>query len=597
MGSLLAHAEAGERVYVLSAINWDPSKISPRLQSWPKVLFRRVPELPVSGVITSGGAWLWLGDNAEAGNRWTLQLDNEQTEAFRQIFLRQFWHRAVDEAWTGGHRPTFRPARERPFDVPELPRTAPVRLVSADASLDLDEPGALVHRTGGEPPAGPLRRLWIPPGGSHHDQLARLVRGGAEVVWANRGLPDIALGAQRGVMLIPGSGGRLRIELNRDQAAAAARILEEPGVWRFETDVRLGDHALGDTQLRPSGAVAAHPVQPEQIINLGHVQAALLRSVADEIPTSWPPPAPLSLSVRYQWIVVPPRLPAHTEEDGLVKKWRQLDELWAKRLAKVRDALRGTENERGRLGRAFSRLVGAMLGFERTEGSLREDLARLEVQKPSVAGMQGAGQLLERLARLEEEAQRLRGNLEDAEHKALEADERDTQEAAWRKRLDEARRTLPDRRTALASAQDRRAELDSELDNTVSALKSADQAAKKDLKVRRAKLVDDCDRLDKSIQRLDQEVADLVQREAEPFVFKPPAIAAKRSLPDGARFVPAASTPSPANLVPDEALPAVGRLRNLRGQRYLVIETWEELAPGEESAARLKARLVAPEDA
>ena len=49
--------------------------------------------------------------------------------------------------------------------------------------------------------------------------------------------------------------------------------------------------------------------------------------------------------------------------------------------------------------------------------------------------------------------------------------------------------------------------------------------------------------------------------------------------------------------VPEDALPEVGALRVVKGQRYLVIETWEELDRGEQEASRLSAKLVAQEDA
>jgi hypothetical protein len=41
----------------------------------------------------------------------------------------------------------------------------------------------------------------------------------------------------------------------------------------------------------------------------------------------------------------------------------------------------------------------------------------------------------------------------------------------------------------------------------------------------------------------------------------------------------------------------VGSLRSHKGQRYLVIQTWEQLAAGEQTASRLAAKLVAPENA
>lgn len=596
--ALLAHAEAGERVYVLSASGWDPRAAHARLRSSPRVLLRRVPQLAVSGILTSLGAWLWVGDRGGADARWRLRLDDEQAEALRQSFLRLFWHAAIDEAWTGAQPPVFRPARERRFEVPEPSSRAPIRIVHADAVLDLDAPAELVHLAGGEPPSGSPRRLWLPPSGSHHDRLASLVRGGAEVRWIDRGLPDVAIGAQRGVMLLPGAGGqRWRIALNREQAGATAALLEQPGAWRFEINVRLGDHAAGVTRVQPSGAVAAEPVQPEQVIDAGSVQAALLSSVAGERPASWPPPAALSLSIRYRWTVLPPRLPARTEEDGIVKKWRQLDDRWAKRRAQAQAELTGMARERERLGQRYKQLTSALLGFARTESHLCAALATLAARTPSAAGPSSAGEVLGELARIEEEARGLQRALEVAEREAQVAEAREAQEAAWRRSVEEARQTLLDRRTALSGAQAQWTELEAALEGIAAALGSADPDAKKDLEARRAKLSDERKRLDKRIPGLEHEVAELARREAKPFDFKPPSAPAKLPPATAAPYVPAASALPHALAVPEEALPAVGQLRGLHGQRYLVVETWEELAAGEAAAARLKAQLVAPEDA
>jgi hypothetical protein len=58
-----------------------------------------------------------------------------------------------------------------------------------------------------------------------------------------------------------------------------------------------------------------------------------------------------------------------------------------------------------------------------------------------------------------------------------------------------------------------------------------------------------------------------------------------------------ASSARPAANVPDEALPEAGTLRSHKGQRYLVVQTWDQLAAGEQTASRLAAKLVAPENA
>ena len=61
--------------------------------------------------------------------------------------------------------------------------------------------------------------------------------------------------------------------------------------------------------------------------------------------------------------------------------------------------------------------------------------------------------------------------------------------------------------------------------------------------------------------------------------------------------MPAAPSARPPSLIPEDALPEVGELRSHKGQRYLVIDTWEQLSEGERAAHRLNATLVAPEHA
>lgn len=345
------------------------------------------------------------------------------------------------------------------------------------------------------------------------------------------------------------------------------------------------------------GEAAARGIEPEQGIDVPEVAAGTLRGVAEAKPASVPAPQPLALSARYRWNVAPPRLPLGADEDPLVGRWRKLDEDWASRLGRIRDALQAADGDRGRIGRAFSRLVSAMLGFERTQSGLLAQVASMEAQHPSAAGPGGAPALLSRLAAIEEQATKLQGDLEEAERKAREDEERDKQDLAWRSRVDSANRDLPARRTALSDAEGKRPDISGELSSIESALKSADKKERKDLHAQQRKLSDDLARLNKEIGRLRAEVGDLEQRIAEPFEFRPPSSPTVRPAQRGGRFVPPASTSRPASAVPDEALPEVGALRNHRGQRYLAIQTWEELTAGEQAATRLSAKLVAPENA
>ncbi|MEZ4384152.1 MAG: hypothetical protein R3A79_22655, partial [Nannocystaceae bacterium] len=231
----------------------------------------------------------------------------------------------------------------------------------------------------------------------------------------------------------------------------------------------------------------------------------------------------------------------------------------------------------------------------RTRSGLLAEVAKLEAQALSTAGPDGAPQLLLQLRALEERAGVLQADVAEAERRGREDEAREKQETEWKARVTAAKSDLRDRQQALAEAQARRGPIEEALKTTEDALKSADKKDKKDLNARRRKLSDDIQRVKKDVTRLEGEIAALEQRIAETFEFRPPAPRGRRSQP-GRRFVPPASKERPPAQVPDEALPEVGALRSHKGARYLVIHAWEELAAGEKTAARLSAKLVAPED-
>jgi hypothetical protein len=418
-----------------------------------------------------------------------------------------------------------------------------------------------------------------------------------EVLWADRGLPDLQVSGDAGEVLLPGTRGRLRVRLTAQQAPEVVRLLEAPPEWRFHTKVRLGDADHRHAQFWLAGEAAARGLEAEVLVELPDVLSTSLREVPVTAPATVPPAPPLALAVRYQWTVVPPRVPSGAEDDALVARWRKLDEAWTARLARCREALVAAEGDRGRIGRAFSRLVSAMLGFERTHGGLLARVDALDQLRPSAAGPTGAPALFAQLEEIEDAARKLQADLEEAEGKAREDEEREKQRAAWQSRVDAANRDLPDRRTSLATAESLRDTNAEELHVIAEGLKSADKEAKKDLMARHRKFSDDLQRKEKDVTRLSSEVAALEQQAAERFEFRPPPAPIGRPAPSGGRFVPSASSARPALKVPGDALPEVGSLRFQKGQRYLVLQTWDTLDIGEQTAARLAAKLVAPENA
>lgn len=610
---LLHAADAGARVYVLAPPGWGESSADPGLAGRRKasVLVRRVPEVPVSGVLGGGAAYLWLGPSRTGPAPWRLGLDASQTAALRQVFLRLFWHHAIDEAWTGAAGLAFRAVGEGPFDVPEPTRTAPVLLLPGKPQLDASMRGALVNLTAGEPPESGPKQLWFVPSGEHHPRLTGLLRSGCEIVAGALALPDLCITSGAGRLLLPGERGRLAIDLNAAQAADLGRVLVGEPTWRFGAQVRLGDHA-GQRGVRfwLAGAAAAEQLQDDQTLAIGDLHADSLRATLTLRPGSWPAPQPLALRARFSWRAMPPRLGAGSTEDPLIARWRELDGEHAARITRVRDDLTVTEHDRGRVGKAFARLMGAMLGFKRTQTELERTLDELGRACPSAAGPRRAPDLLERVAQVEARVRELWGNLADQERKAALEDERNRQELEWKMAVESARREVETRKRDLAAAQQRRPELVAELaalevqpkhpdpkhpDPKQPDPKQPDPKQQRDLLARKKRGADELVTLDKKIQRLAAELATHEQRRDAPFVFKPPTDAGPRAPQSGARFVPAAPVTRSPDPVPAEALPEVGALRVHKRQRYLVIERWEDLAAGEPVAVRLQARLVAPE--
>jgi hypothetical protein len=310
-----------------------------------------------------------------------------------------------------------------------------------------------------------------------------------------------------------------------------------------------------------------------------------------------PEAQPLALTVRYEWTVIPPRVPNGAEEDALISRWRKLDEDWNHRIARVRVVLLAVEVDNGRIRLAFPQLVSAMLGFTRTHSELLAHVTSLELRKLSDEGPISAPTMLMQLAAVEEQAKQLQTHIEEAERKAREDEERQRQQDTWQRRIDAANRDIPERRIELTAVEAQQVSIADALQTTKDDLESAEQEDRKDLKARKKKLSDDLDRANKKIKQLSGLITSLEQQAAQPFAFRPTQTTTGRPSQPGGRFVPPSSATPPAPQVPDEALPKVGSLRSQKNQRYLVIQTWEELAIGEQAASRLSAKLVAPESA
>jgi len=609
--ALLTHGRAGARVYVLAPAGWEPRDGA--VTGCSKVLVRRLPEVPATGVQIGSDTHLWIGADPGGVVPWCLRLGADQASAFRQVFLRLFWHEATDEAFSGGKHLSFREVGARPFDVPELTDNAPVRLISSADRLTPVPNGGLTHLTTSVPSEGQPSHLWLTPSGDHHGALTTLIRGGAQVRWRDQSLPDLTVDGSSGVALLPGIKRRLHIELTCEQAADARALLRQDGSWNFQESIRLGDHAHDGAKIWLKDAATAQSVKVEQTIAMSEVQAMELRATPSTTPSSWPDPQPLALTTRYRWTVIPPRVPSGARDDALVGRWDKVDKDWAGRLSDVRSLLETAEGNQGRIGRTFSRLVSAMMGFERTQSSLLGETKEMQqCLSPSEAG--DASAMFIRLEGIEEQTKKLTSDLEQAEHKVREDEEREKQEQAWRQEVEAARAALPEYQVDLDEAETKLIDLDRvaeelEAESEGVGLKSKEmkmasktakeviKKAKRNLHTRHLKLKDERTRQGGTVRRLKDQNDALLKTVSKSFTFRPPTQPRIHAKSSDKRFVPTASTPRHSNSLPDEALPEVGNLRSCKGKRYLVIESWEDLELGEQAAIRLNAMLVAPEDA
>lgn len=577
---LLKAADQGRRVYLMVPPGWGKADPGLAARTQATVLVRRAPGLELTGLWVGGEASLWLGEQPTSAPAWSLRLEKEQAEAFRFLFLHLFWHQAQDEAWTGGPL-QFRPVGQRPFDVPDLPTQSPLRQVEEGPPAARAGERALRHRV---PPPDAVTRLWIPPSGRDFAALRKL----PAVLWRPLALPELSLGAQQGRMRV----GNRELQLSPAQVQALDAVLSLPGEWCFEKNVMIGSLSAGQ-ELWLDGGAAVQKVQAEQPIPCGEVQAPSLRAADQQRPASWPTPHPLAQQVRYSWTVVPPRVPAGALEDALIGQWRKVDEDFSKRLEPIRKAAEESSSHQGQL-KKVSRLVQALLGFGRTQSELERRLTALETQIPSQVGPSGAPGLFQQVVALEQETRKLKGDLEGAEQKAKEEEEKERQEADWRRATEEATRRRDAVQRELPAREQRLGELQKELSELKEQLPKAEEKVARDLSVRQKARTDELRSVETALGRLRSERAELERKIAEPFLFRPPATPPRPTSPG--RFIPqGAAHAAPLPTCPDEALPAAGQLRNFKGQRYLVIDTWEDLVPGEAEADRLHASLVAPE--
>jgi hypothetical protein len=602
--AMLFAADRGARVYVLAGPGFGEGQrdVGLRERAQARVLVRTLSGLPVSAILSGRGvrAGVWLGRAPDEAPSFWLPLSAAQGEALFQTFLHLFWHEAQEEAWTGSGPLVFQKVPPRPFDVPLPGPRAPVRLEDPKAPALSGVPGdacylplsATLPDSASRPAV-----LFTPARAAGQDALAALARAGTRVVWQDLGLPAFRVGAAAGAMECASASLRLRISLEPEQAAALHRLAvhaAQHAAFQLGAGIALSE-IQGDAWL--PGRPSPEPLITSVDCPTKPVDAIELRAVTTTDTTSRPEPPPLALAVVYRWKVLPPRVPSGVKPADLVDAWNKLDADVEKQIGAARARLVDLEAKEGALGRKFTALAGALLGFGRTRAELRRTVDELSGAPPSRLGPEGARGLLRRLVDAEAGVARLAGEVIEEGRKASEAAERDQQQRAWEEEKQRARQALAACRAELTQAEQRRDEAYQEL---ATLTEGGDAVAQKDRKARRSKLEDDAARLSTRIREVEARIEGHEKALAAAFVFRASSAPGAGSAPariDGPRFVPGPPPRPPEQAVPGDALPEVGQLVQREGIRYLIITQWEELDRGEACAQRLSARLVAPMEA
>ncbi|MEZ4300808.1 MAG: hypothetical protein R3B70_38095 [Polyangiaceae bacterium] len=598
--SLLDAARQGRSVYVLAPVGFGEGTRDPGLRDMAsgRVLVRRTKSVPASALLAGRGetATLWMGAPA-APAAWTLSLTPLQGAALFQAFLHLFWHCASDEAFTTGANLEFRSPKARPFDAP-LPPNAPAMLHPASTALPWSEAsvacGPVTASFGTA-----LRTLLTSPGRDHHSALAKRVSAGCSVVSNDLDLPRFVLGGACRRVAVGAGDWTLHVDLDDLQAAALGAVVGSVAAapcWRFHREVPLS--AVSRMRVWLEGAKEALTPRAEEVLDAGRVVAPELRLVPSVEPASFPSPHPLSLSARSCWIADPPRLPSGTAEDKLVTAWDEVDRRVQERTLRVRKQLDEAELHGDGVARRLVRLAAGMLGFKRSRDERRWSLERIEQRKPSEAGPEQARKIVEELRGLERAVDELANAQRDAERREEEKLHLEEQQRIWDAEQAARREALAQKLAAREDAEQVESRLRSDHEQAEAAHQAErDESAKKDLYVQISKTKDELHEAKRRTQSLRGEILGLEQALSRPFKPKPferKDAVAQPAKATGARFVPP-PTAGESLPVPQEALPTAGGLRTSHGQRYLVIDRWEDLPAGETEAHRLSAKLVAPQ--
>ena len=461
---IVTHLKPGARGYVYGPTSWesDPALTQSFARSRERLAVRLGDELPAEWIVVDGGrAGVVLFGAPGAAHRWAPSLEPPLARSLFEVSRVLWWRHArreglPDAAGEFG----FRPPLTSPFVDPGRSVSLPAGRFVFDQALPDPVPDAEFRVV---PEGGAAARaavVLMPPSSVSFDAARAVTAAGARVVWSDCGLPRMTVTRQRLVMdLVRGPIG---VQLEWDTGVAVevfhrlGKVCENPA-WSFYNKRRLREIS-GPAWLE--GASAAAPVEAERQVQLNEQTTALAEFEAQPLP-KLPEPDPLTRRVLYEWKMTPERPPTGAAKALLIRQWTALDE-WASRgvsvLQQGLDRLEG--EERSTLTR-LKRWLKGQDALARERQAIGEALVELGEQPPSQRS-----DAREAVARLTEEATKLKGLILRAHNERQAAEDRveeERQRGEWQARVTDAERLLAERRAELAALEQDEARMDGAL--------------------------------------------------------------------------------------------------------------------------------------
>ena len=312
--------------------------------------------------------WL-VADQGQAGcivmgstsreRRWVVPVEGSLARSLFEAFRSLFWFHASREALPDADgEVAFREPLAAPFKFPGTDLPLAAGRLRLDGDLDDPIPDAEIRISPDASDPGRARVLFVPPTGGglakngtggpvDLDLPTELCRRGHRVVWADTGLPKMAVTRRRLIMDLVEPLIALRIEwpptVAIDLCHRLDRAAQDPA-WEFHPERRLGD-VKG--QVLSEGAGQHEEITPSVSLDAGDVEASL-PDFDSARPASFPGVLPLAREITVRWRRVPAALPAGARPDEIVRGWMAVDEWAARTVESCRAVLDEIESREGK---------------------------------------------------------------------------------------------------------------------------------------------------------------------------------------------------------------------------------------------------------